>query len=213
MAVVSKLSGILILPMIFFNSNLPDSVDRRNNIKVNSPQKTIGQKVQFFQKEVIFSNHKYDNTKAISYAKLYALKNDNSCGKYFNDPTKKLSDCAHFIAHCLNAGGIKIKNSDPNLQICPDGLSVRVTEIIDSLRKLANEYDNIKEIDFSDAIVGDYGFLRTFLIRPSHAFMICESAVEKKDFKVFGHTTNRNCEKSEPSWYHDFYTAFRVTDY
>src|SRR3569833_400171 len=44
----------------------------------------------------------YSNTAAIKYAKDYAGRNTNSCGVYNYDPANKLSDCAHFIAHCLN---------------------------------------------------------------------------------------------------------------
>lgn len=80
---------------------------------------------------------KYDNRKAL--AKSFCGKKDNSCGKYFEGDN--MVDCAHFIAHCLAAGGIVIKNSDPNTAFCPQGLAVRNTVLVDGLRKLAGRYE------------------------------------------------------------------------
>lgn len=155
----------------------------------------------------------YSNVKAIKYAKDYAGKNDNTCGKYFNDSEKKLSDCAHFVSHCLFAGGIKIENPDPTNKICPTGLAVRVSDIIKELRKLDAKYTNITEIDFDEIpIVGDYGFLDMLKYRPTHAFMVCTPAVDPNEIKLYGHTTNRVCEKSDPKWYQFFDTAFRISD-
>jgi hypothetical protein len=75
---------------------------------------------------------KYDNWKAISHAKAWCGKESNPCGKFLNDSANKLSDCAHFIAHCLNAGGLTIKSATGD-GICPDGLSVKNTEVVAAL--------------------------------------------------------------------------------
>jgi hypothetical protein len=84
--------------------------------------------------------------------------------------------------------------------------------MIAALRILAGTFDNVQEIDFSGTIIGDYGFLRSFLVRLTHAVIVCETAADKDDYKIFAHTTNRCCEKGEPGWYQDFSTGFRITD-
>lgn len=76
----------------------------------------------------IASSVKYDNWKAISYAKKYCGLEDNACRVFLNEPGK--TDCAHFVAHCLHAGGITIKTADPTANFCPWGLAVRNTDIV-----------------------------------------------------------------------------------
>jgi len=154
----------------------------------------------------------YSNPAAIAYAKQYAGQNTNSCGVYNNDPARKLSDCAHFIAHCLNSGGITIKAKTPNTAICPDGLCYRVEELTAALADLSKRYSNVTQISIDDAIVGDYGFFKIPVVRPTHAFMICMPAASTDDITIYSHTTNRNCEKPEPKWYQFFDVAYRITD-
>lgn len=154
---------------------------------------------------------KYDNWKAITYAKNYCGKKDNACGKYLEGDEK--SDCAHFIAHCLAAGGIVIKNPDPGTAFCPHGLAVRNTVLVDGLRKLANQYENVKEIGLADGIVGDVGFLDH--LKPYHAFMVCEPFDLSKPAdapKVYAHAASRCCERMDTNWKHWFSTMFRLED-
>ncbi len=153
----------------------------------------------------------YENMNAINYAKSYAGKDENACGVYLNDPSKKQSDCAHFVSHCLNAGGITIKDPDPSNQLCPSGLAVRVSDLVAALTALAGKFDNVSSIDLSDAIVGDVGFFNSIVV-PSHAFLICTPAPAKDDYLIYAHTTNRRCTKPEPKWYQFFGAAFRLTD-
>jgi hypothetical protein len=90
----------------------------------------------------------YDNWKAITHAKTWCRRENNPCGTYLNKPEQHLSDCAHFIAHCLNAGGLLIAhclnagglriNSAANDGLCPDGLSVKNTEIVAALKEAAS---------------------------------------------------------------------------
>lgn len=154
----------------------------------------------------------YDNWKAITYAKDYCGKADNSCGVYLNEPGK--TDCAHFIAHCLHAGGITIKTSDPTADWCPMGLTVRNTDLVPALKRLADEYSNVTELGMTDAIVGDIGFLSN-LRRPSHAFMLCDPVDLRdplKPAKVWAHTTNKCCEDTGAEIRQWFATMFRITD-
>jgi len=169
-------------------------------------------KISITFEEAATSKIKYKNWDAISYAKKYASLNDNSCGIYNNDSEKKLSDCAHFLAHCLNSGGIKIKANEPNLSICKDGLSYRVEELTTALYKLSQIYQNVTQISIKDAIIGDYGFFKIPAIRPTHAFMICKPAMNTDDITIYAHTTNRSCDKPEPRWYQFFDVAYRITD-
>lgn len=155
--------------------------------------------------------HPYDNWKAIEYAKSWCDKEDNSCGIYLQGD--KRSDCAHFIAHCLHAGGITIINTDPGTNFCPLGLAVRNTVLVPALRNLAKNHSNIKELGLSDTIVGDIGFLDS-PIRPYHAFMICEPVDLRKipapPAKVYAHSSSRCCEQMNAQWQQWLSTIFRI---
>lgn len=155
---------------------------------------------------------KYKNQNAIAYARQYSAINDNSCGIYNNNPAANLSDCAHFIAHCLKAGGIVVKAAQPNTSICADGLSYRVSELTTALKELDELYSNIKSIGIKDAIVGDLGFFKIPSVRPTHVFMICAPAMNTNDVTIYAHTTNRNCSKPEPEWYQFFDKAYNLVD-
>lgn len=155
---------------------------------------------------------KYSNVAASNYAKKYAGLKDNVCGVFNDDDGKNRTDCAHFIAHCLHAGGIKIEAEIPNPTICPMNLCYRVKELTESLKKLSVDYDNISQIEISDAIHWDYGFFNVAYVRPSHAFMVCKPEANVKDMTIYAHTTNRNCSKAEPNWYNFFDVAYRIAD-
>lgn len=155
---------------------------------------------------------KYDNWKAITYAKKYCDKKDNECGDYYDQPGK--TDCAHFIAHCLNAGGIAIKPPHGSDTTCPMGLAMRNTDLMAALKKMAAAYDNVTELPMGDAIIGDVGFLSN-LLRPSHAFMLCEPADLRdplKPAKVWAHTAPKCCEDMHAEIRQWFATMFRITD-
>ena len=150
----------------------------------------------------------YKNADAIQYAKDYCGKKDNSCGKYLEGD--ELSDCAHFLAHCLAAGGIKI--TDPSTGLCPLGLAVRNVDLVAGLDKLKDEYENVKRIDMTDAIYGDVGFLK--LERPRHAFMVCEpwNGNYLTTPKVYAHSGARCCEHMDTFWRQWFSDAFRLEE-
>jgi hypothetical protein len=152
---------------------------------------------------------KYDNWKAITYPKNYCGKKENVCGKYLEGNNK--SDCAHFIAHCLAAGSIIIK--DPNTTLFPQGLAVRNTALMDGLRKLAGQYEIVKEIGLTNGIVGDVGFLDH--LKSYHAFTVCEpfNLADTSDApKTYAHSTSRCCDRMDTSWKHWFSTMFRLED-
>ena len=154
----------------------------------------------------------FDNWKAITYARTYCGQQNNACGVFLNVGNQ--SDCAHFIAHCLHAGGIDIKPSDPANKLCPSGLAVRNTDLVAALKDAVKKYANVQELGLIDAIVGDVGFLSN-LLRPSHAFMLCEPANladPRKPAKVYSHTANRCCEDNGAEIRQWFATMFRITD-
>jgi hypothetical protein len=161
--------------------------------------------------EATVAKIKYDNWKAITYAKNYCGKEDNSCKVFLKGENK--SDCAHFIAHCLAAGGIVIKNDDQGTAFCPHGLAVRNTVLVTELRKLDTQFENVTEIGLTDGIVGDVGFLD--ILKPYHAFMVCEPFDLSKPLeppKVYAHSSSRCCERMDTSWKQWFSTMFRITD-
>jgi hypothetical protein len=160
----------------------------------------------------IATNVKYDSWKAITYAKNYCGKEDNSCGVFLNEPGK--TDCAHFVAHCLAAGGITVKTTDPSANFCPSGLAVRNTDLVAALQRLATQHNNVTEMGMVDAIVGDIGFLSN-LRRPSHAFILCEPVDLRdplKPAKIWAHTANKCCEDTGAEIRQWFATMFRIMD-
>jgi len=153
----------------------------------------------------------YNNFKAITYASAWCGRLDNACGLYLQGANG--SDCAHFISHCLDAGGITIPNTDPATNFCPQGLAVRNTLLVPALRNLAMLYDNVVEIGLVDAIIGDVGFLDILL--PTHAFMIFEPfnlASPLVAPKVYAHSNSRCGERLDTNWRQWFTTMFRLTD-
>lgn len=155
----------------------------------------------------------YNNGKAIKYAKDFCDKENNSCGVYLTGGNK--SDCAHFIAHCLAAGGIRVANPDATNRLCPDGLAVRNVDIEAELRRLAGLYSNVREQNLVwDAIVGDIGFLR--VERPRHAFMVCEPVntglTPPPAVKAWAHSSKRCCEPLDAQWRQWFSSSFRLED-
>jgi len=184
-----------------------ENMDEQDLNKVTVSYKVV-ESVWGFQ----ISSVEYDNWKAITYAKNFCNKEDNACGVFLNKSGK--TDCAHFIAHCLHAGGISIKMDDPAANYCPIGLAVRNTAIVAALKRLAANHGNVTELGITDAIVGDIGFLSN-LLRPSHAFMLCEPVDLRnptKPAKVWAHTANKCCEDTGAEIRQWFATLFRITD-
>lgn len=153
----------------------------------------------------------YQNMKAINYAKQYCGKNDNACGVYLQEGA--LSDCAHFLAHCLDAGGIRIANTDPATAFCPHGLAVRNTIIEAELARLAGRFDNVKKTTLDDTIVGDIGFLQ--LHRPTHAFMVSQPGPLPGSLNVpfvWAHSTNRCNTQLDTNFRQWLSSAYRLED-
>lgn len=153
----------------------------------------------------------YSNFKATQFAKEWCGETDNVCGVYLTGANK--SDCAHFVAHCLNAGGIRIPNDDPTNLLCPMGLAVRNSTLVAGLRALAANYDNVREIDLADTILGDVGFLN--LDKPRHAFMVCKPGPLPGNLNVpyvWAHSDSRCCEQLDTLWRQWFSTGFRLED-
>ncbi len=107
----------------------------------------------------------YDAKAAFAYAQTYCSKENNTCGKFYS------ADCAHFMSHCLAAGGVMVKGSSPDAS-CPKGLCIRAEELAAAFYNSTKVYDNVKQLDtYSDGAKGDYGFLKRF-IEKTHAFLL-----------------------------------------
>jgi len=153
----------------------------------------------------------YQNMQAVKYAKAYCSQNNNECGVYLSG--SNLSDCAHFLAHCLQAGGITIKKSAAEDPLCPHGLTTRNTVLVDALRALAAKYDNVKEIDLGETILGDVGFLK--IERPRHAFLVSKPGPLPGGFNVpfvWAHSSSRCDAQLDTDWRQWLSTAFRLED-
>ena len=153
----------------------------------------------------------YENIKAINYAKKYCGVEQNACGVFLKGENK--SDCAHFIAHCLHAGGIKVRNTDAASQLCPQGLAYRNTDLVAELKRLAGLFENVKAIDLSDTIVGDVGFLE--IERPRHAFLVSKPGPLPGYLNVpfvWAHASARCDEQMDTNFRQWLSSAFRLED-
>lgn len=154
----------------------------------------------------------YSSSKAVTYARDYCKQKSNICGVYLDGPKK--SDSAHFIAHCLAAGGLEIRNTNPDSARCPHGLAEFNVDLEAQLKEWSYIYENIKEIDLSDAMVGDIGFLHAE--RPRHAFMIAApwNAIRNpfSTPKAWAHSTARCGEEMDTDFRHWFTSAYRLED-
>jgi hypothetical protein len=164
------------------------------------------EKIEIYFHEASPSLIEYSSAAAINYAKAYALLHTNSCGIYNDEPGGVLSDCAHFISHCLAKGGIKIKAAVANPSICKDGLCYRVEELRQAFEALAKKYDNINPLDINKAASGDYALLL------SHTFMVCTGSVNSDEITVYSHTLNRSCEKPPQEWSKTFSVCYHIAD-
>jgi Putative amidase domain len=129
-----------------------------------------------------FGTLPYDASAALAYATTYCGQNNNNCGKFYD------SDCAHFMSHCLAAGGIGVTGLDPAAS-CPAGLCIRAEELAAAFYNASSQFSNIKQLNgYEDGRRGDYGFLRK-LIEKSHAFLLAGTPSADSGL-VYAHTTN-----------------------
>lgn len=174
-------------------------------VRDTSPPGTLSIEVDAYtlnkKKYLAYSNHS-----AIQLAARYCKKKDNPCGQHFSGDQR--SDCAHFLAHCLQAGGITIKSSESE---CPHGLSTRVKEIISALSSL--KAANIKRVAYKDAVLGSPAFHNS-IDRPRHAVMIAKVGKENDLTSFYAHSEGR-CGDETPGipWYQYYGLGFRIEDY
>jgi hypothetical protein len=169
----------------------------------------------------------FDLSNALEYARDWAGQRQNVCGAFFDETA--FSDCAHFVAHCLAAGGLHINASEPLARRCPLGVTCRSWDLVDTLRLLSRtEPHRISEIDFASAVAGDVGFLLKDSrdprdgfgapYRPTHAFVISRAAASPlrgaaDAVRVWAHSDQRSDEPLSGGWQQSFSTAFRLQSY
>ncbi len=108
----------------------------------------------------------YNGAAALAYASSYCSKKTNTpCGQHFD------SDCAHFMSHCLAAGGVGVTGGDPAAR-CSAGLCIRAEELAAAFYNASKQFSNVLQLNgYEQGVRGDYGFLRR-LIEKSHAFLL-----------------------------------------
>ena len=148
----------------------------------------------------------YSNHLATQLASRYCKERKNTCGVYFSGSGR--SDCAHFLAHCLHAGGLTIKSSESE---CPHGLSMRVKEIVTALSSL--NMNNVRRVAIDDAILGTPAFLNN-VVEPFHAIMIRKAGDKSENTTFFAHSRENCGEKPvDLPLYQSYGVGFRLEDY
>jgi hypothetical protein len=100
------------------------------------------------------------------------------------------SDCAHFQAHCLAAGGIRVAYPTA---VCDSGLTIRVRDLAIAFDNASMRYVNVKKIrDYREARRGDWCFLpREANVNPHDHLMLLAAAPEPNGARIYSHTNNR----------------------
>jgi hypothetical protein len=126
---------------------------------------------------------RYNSAAAFAYAATYCGRNSNSCGKFYD------SDCAHFMSHCLAAGGVGVTGGDSAAR-CPAGLCIRAEELAAAFYNSTKKFSNVTQLNsYDQGRRGDYGFLKNFHPYKSHAFLLAGTPSATSG-PVYAHTTN-----------------------
>lgn len=126
---------------------------------------------------------RYNAGAAFAYATTYCGQNNNSCGKFYD------SDCAHFMSHCLAAGGVGVTGGDPAAR-CPAGLCIRAEQLAAALYNATKKFSNVTQLNsYDQGRRGDYGFLKNFHPYKSHAFLLAGTPTAASG-PVYAHTNN-----------------------
>ncbi len=154
----------------------------------------------------------YDSVKALAYAVKYC-QGGNACstGEYgsFANPGTLLAnltstDCAHFMAHVLYAGGPKAGG----VAIASEsGLTIRYVELKAWFQRASSKYANVSLItSWTEAKQGDYCFLGEY----RHVVLLAD--VPRKDgAKVYGHSVPRCGDAAK--FKIPISTIYRIEDY
>jgi hypothetical protein len=139
----------------------------------------------------------FDSSAAITFATNYC-NSTCPCGKNYDEEG---GDCAHFVSHCLAAGGVGLTGSTAT---CPQGLFIRADELAAAFYNATQIYSNVSQLSgFQSTTAKDFGFLRSWIIK-THAFLL-NGAVESTGTAapIFGHSNNRCGERVEESRFAD----------
>jgi hypothetical protein len=154
----------------------------------------FGPAVAVAQKQILF----YDPVAALAYAKKWC-EGGNACksGKDGQFQSDNDTDCTHFMAHVLHAGGVKVPGVGAS---CKTGLTIRAVELGEWFEKASKTYANVRVISgWRLTQAGDFAFAKDFVFRPwqmrvgenyRHAMMLAAPATEESA-EVYSHTANK----------------------
>lgn len=147
-------------------------------------------------------------TKADAY-RLKFCKGDNDCpDRQYDGVSFALDapfvtynyDCAHFVGHVLNAGGVLVPGSEAKSS-CKSGVVKRASEFASWFAMAATKYVNVKQITrWQDTRVRDIAFERRMkegALMPFHVMMLASTATQN-GARVFAHSNDRCGEFEVP---------------
>jgi GH24 family phage-related lysozyme (muramidase) len=127
----------------------------------------------------------YDSAKSLTYLKKWC-KDGNDCPDgQFREPNG--TDCTHFIAHALLAGGVNVANLEPT---CKSGCCIRVKQLAPAFANAAARFSNVSKVEQKDAKAGDFVFQVSLFGSKSHVMVLADKP-DDKGAKIYGHETNR----------------------
>lgn len=139
----------------------------------------------------------YDSVAALQYAKDWC-RGGNACTSGTNGQfkTDNNTDCTHFMAHVLAAGGVEVPGIGAK---CDKKLVVRVAELGKWLEDATKTYANVKKVaDWQQTKAGDLAFATGFTFHGwdlsvngyQHAMLLVETA-KADGALVYAHSTNK----------------------
>lgn len=142
----------------------------------------------------------YNSELAFAYAQKFCERgNDCPTGEYnslrnpitlLGNPTS--TDCTHFMAHVLHAGGPRIPGSSKGAS-CESGLVIRVVELRKWFHDAANRYENVRQVEsWEEARRGDY-----CLLGSGNHVVLLAGIPKAKGGPIYGHANNRCGESVE----------------
>jgi hypothetical protein len=134
---------------------------------------------------------KFDSKAAIGYAAKWC-KDGNDCtsGQYKDDNN---TDCTHFMAHVLKAGGVLIPGDEVS---CDAKLCIRVKEMAKWFSEATSKYRNVIRVkSWREARRGDLCFLQATILglnlgRKYHVVVLAD-VPKSNGANIYGHEKNR----------------------
>jgi len=199
------ISAALIPQTLQSQTNSDDLINDNLSVSLDETQWLHNAEIERLSKiilEPIGTNSDNSNTLlSINYEGIYSFARNYwnrpcPCGNYFDS-----QDVAHFIGHCLSAGGVKISGGSMR---CRTGIPINSQDIASAFHNSTKIYNNVSTLNnFKEAKKGDWGFLNNFSVN-NHMFLLDEEISDNENSaRIYSHGEFCCSEKVTENKYND----------